>query len=467
MQGHKKPARNYLGKQKTVKNIPIKWKSGPKTPETELAYITKAEKNLLLKKDLHGSLKHGPNTGPDGIMSLDSQGDYTRDRSPGAYTGGGGSPAQQSQATGTSQQALRNRAINEANMKAILTGQIDKGQTVSVSDRIRRGAVPEWVTTPSGKRKYVGSAYKSTGQRGFLAKLFGGRGYRGTVGTGSGRFFDRKSTIGKYNQATGLYESEEEDVGDIQPGFGGRILGGLAGLATGIPFVGPMIGGAIDRYTPKPRDMSQYNQLSLTPYNERKISIQNDMPMENLTMANWGNPPEEDQNFNNQNFNMPLPLGSAEGGRIGYEPGGVVEPGKQYYGKEDWEIQQINQYGVSYPEFLANQGWPPLKQMDASQIAAAADAWKAWKKSFKEGGRIGLYAGGDPEEPAEDIFEIMRDQNIPMSEQVEGDPFQMRIQELMGKGMSYDDAYDIAEMEFQDLFAEGSEQDQGGLASLV
>ena len=62
MQGHKKPARNYLGKQKTVKDIPIKWKSGPKAPKTELAYITKAEKDLLIKKDLHGSLKHGPNT---------------------------------------------------------------------------------------------------------------------------------------------------------------------------------------------------------------------------------------------------------------------------------------------------------------------------------------------------------------------------------------------------------------------
>ena len=91
---------------------------------------------------------------------------------------------------------------------------------------------------------------------------------------------------------------------------------------------------------------------------------------------------EEEQNFD-PNFLAP---GSAEGGRIGYEPGGVVEPGKQYYGKEDWEIQQINQYGVSYPEFLANQGWPPLKQMDATQIAAAADAWKAWRQSQADGG---------------------------------------------------------------------------------
>ena len=47
MQGDKKPARNYLGKQKTVSNVPVKWKSGPDAPETELAYITKAEKDLL------------------------------------------------------------------------------------------------------------------------------------------------------------------------------------------------------------------------------------------------------------------------------------------------------------------------------------------------------------------------------------------------------------------------------------
>tara|TARA_R100001460_G_scaffold45249_1_gene82316 strand:+ start:1600 stop:1764 length:165 start_codon:yes stop_codon:yes gene_type:complete len=39
-------ARNYLGKQKEVK-APIKWKSSPDSPETELAYITKAEKDLL------------------------------------------------------------------------------------------------------------------------------------------------------------------------------------------------------------------------------------------------------------------------------------------------------------------------------------------------------------------------------------------------------------------------------------
>ena len=64
---------NYLGKQKQV-TAPVKWKSSPNHPETELAYITKAEKDLLVKSDLHGSLKGGVNKGPSGIMSLNGYG---------------------------------------------------------------------------------------------------------------------------------------------------------------------------------------------------------------------------------------------------------------------------------------------------------------------------------------------------------------------------------------------------------
>jgi len=32
--------RNYLGKQKTVSDVPLKWQSGSDKPATELAYIT-------------------------------------------------------------------------------------------------------------------------------------------------------------------------------------------------------------------------------------------------------------------------------------------------------------------------------------------------------------------------------------------------------------------------------------------
>ena len=50
--------------------VPKHWQSAPDHPKTELAYITKKEKDLLLKKDLHNSLKDGPNVGPGGVMSL-------------------------------------------------------------------------------------------------------------------------------------------------------------------------------------------------------------------------------------------------------------------------------------------------------------------------------------------------------------------------------------------------------------
>jgi hypothetical protein len=67
--------KNYLGDQEVV-NAPKHWKSGPGNPDTELAYITKAEKDLIVKKDIHGSLKDGENIGPAGVVSLDSAGDW-------------------------------------------------------------------------------------------------------------------------------------------------------------------------------------------------------------------------------------------------------------------------------------------------------------------------------------------------------------------------------------------------------
>jgi hypothetical protein len=97
--------KNYLGKQKTA-TVPIKWKSGKDHPDTELAYITKPEKDLLLKLDMHNSMPDGePNIGPGGLISLNSGGDggaggggggdggnNGNDTSPGATGGAGGDP---------------------------------------------------------------------------------------------------------------------------------------------------------------------------------------------------------------------------------------------------------------------------------------------------------------------------------------------------------------------------------------
>jgi len=92
--GSKKPVvqggvDNYLGDQPEVQ-APRKWLSSPDKPATELAYITEAEKNLILKANIHGGLEDGPNMGPSGIISLDSFGDI----------GGGGSAGVDTSASG-------------------------------------------------------------------------------------------------------------------------------------------------------------------------------------------------------------------------------------------------------------------------------------------------------------------------------------------------------------------------------
>ena len=237
MQGGSKPARNYLGSQKTVSGIPVKWKSGPDAPSTELAYITKAEKDLLLKKNLHGSLKNGPNTGPDGIMSLDSQGDYSRDRSP----------------QGRSRQG---QAQHDAQMKSILTGQKNIGQTTKTGPKTRKYAVPEYVKVkqPGGgyKDKYIGSGYKSYGTPSFFGNLFsrGAPGYRGIKGMPAffGKAgFETRGTPGGPNFG---YYSDKENFGetrDALPNFG--IMG--------------LIQGLVNKFKKPPQDMSEFNKLTL------------------------------------------------------------------------------------------------------------------------------------------------------------------------------------------------------------
>jgi len=82
--------RNYLGKTEEVK-APKFWKSSKDSPETELVYITEAEKGLLLDANLHNSLDNGkPNVGASGLLSLDGFGstDSGQNRSGGDVGGG-------------------------------------------------------------------------------------------------------------------------------------------------------------------------------------------------------------------------------------------------------------------------------------------------------------------------------------------------------------------------------------------
>ena len=92
--------RNYLGKTEEVK-APKYWKSSKDSPKTELAYITEAEKGLLLDANLHGSLKDGkPNVGASGLLSYDGWGDTNSDGS--SDTSGGNAGAEGGQGSGNS-----------------------------------------------------------------------------------------------------------------------------------------------------------------------------------------------------------------------------------------------------------------------------------------------------------------------------------------------------------------------------
>ena len=217
---------NYLGKQPQVV-APRKWQSSPDAPPTELAYITKAEKDLILKKDIHGSLSKGPNMGPSGIMSLDSFGDV----------GGGGAAGGDTEASGG---AMEGRGFS--------------GQAPGQSDR-------DFDRQKANERAALQIAERAQ------AKALGEKERRNIALASYGplqKFTGRSPFFGGANRFG--YTNVRPD-GSLQPGFGGRLLGGIASLLTGVPFVGGFIGDAIDKgrgiFGARPTDMSDFNRLGL------------------------------------------------------------------------------------------------------------------------------------------------------------------------------------------------------------
>ena len=219
---------NYLGKQPQVV-APRKWQSAPDKPETELAYITKAEKDLILKKNIHGGLERGPNMGPSGIMSLDSFGDVGGAGASGGDTSAGGGA---NEGAGFSGKGGGESPADFSARVAKETAILQNAENIQARDlgyNARENIVDR---TYGPLQKYTGRS-----------RLLGGAnryGYTDTLADGS-----------------------------LKPGFGGRILGGLGSLLTGIPFIGGALGTAYDygkgifgRKDPY-ADMSAYNRLGL------------------------------------------------------------------------------------------------------------------------------------------------------------------------------------------------------------
>jgi len=208
--------KNYLGKQKEVK-APLKWQSSPDHPTTELAYITEAEKNLLIKSDLHGSLKGGVNRGPSGIMSLNGFGSTDSSQNVGggdissAETGGDRHGMSQSDAND-----FRAAAINAGAGQRVNPGFFDSKNVISPAEVAMAKAARNNPNNRFGK-----AAFNKT-RGGFFGNFISGGGITGAIIKGLGQKFGlgKKYNEPTYNMSDDLNynytgEFEDDDEGTI------------------------------------------------------------------------------------------------------------------------------------------------------------------------------------------------------------------------------------------------------------
>jgi len=135
--------RNYLGETEEV-TAPKFWKSSKDSPKTELAYITEAEKGLLLDANLHGSLKDGKaNVGASGLLSYDGFGstDPGQNRAGGDVSGAmdrGQDDSGQQSSGGGSTDAFQGQQSNKYN-PAMTEAKLQKAEAKNVVDLVNSG----------------------------------------------------------------------------------------------------------------------------------------------------------------------------------------------------------------------------------------------------------------------------------------------------------------------------------------
>jgi hypothetical protein len=339
--------KNYLGKQKTVSGIPVKWQSGPDKPDTELAYITKAEKNLLLKEDIHGSLQDGPNTGPGGIMSLDSQGDFTEDRSGGRRSTS--DPGPQGDFRKTAQHTYTPakydtspaefklaQAEQKAKIKTELKRQADAGEGWA-KEQLKELEKTGDVRTPPGlgPTSYMDKAKELIlGPTQYIVNKIGKASmvpflkYRKnahlkTLGTDDPNVYEEDETYKAIVNALNLAEQGElsnKDFQDFMPGgiHGKKLLN-----------FGPDQGGdgqGITSQYPYPYPISTAVAPAVVPPVVPPVQTANPfLQGSNLPFSTYGTPAHGAQ------FGVDQRMFSADGGRIGYAGGGIADLRQGYF----------------------------------------------------------------------------------------------------------------------------------------
>ena len=218
--------KNY--KPSKMVTVPKVAKSSPTHPTAKLAYITDAEKKLLIKKNLHGSLKGKANRGPGGIPSL--QGDFGGPGGFGGFQGGGDySSAETGNTVGFSgysgpelppgvtpkgskeAQDIRSAAIAAGAGQRVNPGFFDSRDVISPQELARARAFAK-----DRSNRFAKEAMRKTRGGGLMGFLTGG-GFLGNI-------------IRGLRQRFGLGKTFDQPTYDMS-GLSGLPLGGSAAFA--------------------------------------------------------------------------------------------------------------------------------------------------------------------------------------------------------------------------------------------
>ena len=313
--------KNYLNEQETV-TVPKKWLSSPDHVVAELAYITPREQKILLDADLYGSLNGQPNRGPGGIMSLQGAGD------------GGGS-----ENAGTD---------DDGNSMGGGTGpSVEAPPGVTSNPSAPTDGTEGTLSDPREKFDFVGNTKFGPTQK-----------YTG------GGFFSGANEYGYRDVNTNPFS---KNYGDTKPGYAGRIIGGLGSLLTGIPFVGGALGTAYDYgkgiFGPKPRDMSQFNNLGLGGVNPATLDFDPNAQI-NQNVDTTGSSRFSDASLGKPNINnLESLIAASQGINFNNPVGGLDQFAKEVEALEATragEILKANQLGGTLQDFYTNkQPLPP------------------------------------------------------------------------------------------------------------
>ena len=200
--------KNYLGKTKEVK-APVRWKSSPDAPPTQLAYITQPEIDMLVQANIHGSMNGKPNMGPKGIISLNGGGDYEYEtggkgsivKPPRSTTVTGGSPhsgganfptigSGSGQGSGSGTSSVGQTIYNATQPNVVDPGLQQAANTVaqSQSDPIPGGSpYLSGVSTPMNANQYAAMTMGQAGIANIGGKPIGGT-LAGAGGVNEGQF---------------------------------------------------------------------------------------------------------------------------------------------------------------------------------------------------------------------------------------------------------------------------------------